>query len=316
MSGRVRGDAGFTLIELMIAMPLMIIILSATLATFDGFSKNQRLDEQRTAAQDSLRRGMDDLERQLRNLATPAPGVKSIDRAEGTDLVFQTADPLKRWVRYCISASDPLIASGRASLWYQVSSGVSNTPPAADNCPQTAGWNETQSVGQAVVNGRNGLSRDAFTYNWPKNGAGKDITTDTSAITRIATELWVDTNPGAKPDEQRLASGVFLRNQNQAPIPGFTWSPNAPGVILNASSTIDHEGRRLEYHWYYGPSPAIQSDCKPVSATQKSYLGSGIVLPARFPADTSLTLEPLPQNVTLCVIDPGDLTATISKPVD
>jgi len=193
---------------------------------------------------------------------------------------------------------------------------VSNTPPAATSCPQTTGWSSTESVGEAVVNARDGLgpSRPLFTYNWPAAAEAADPP-DTSAITRIRTELWVDTNPGAKPAEQRLTSGVFLRNQNQPPVPGFTWSPNAPGAILNASTTTDHEGRRLEYHWYYGASPGVPGGCKPGAEPPASYLGSGIVLPARFPANTNLPQEPLPQNVTLCVVDPGDLTATLSKPV-
>jgi len=310
MSGQLRSQAGFTLVELLIAMTLMLIILIATLTTLDGFSARQRLEVSRTDAQDGLRRGMDRLERQLRNLATPAVGAKSISRALGTDVVFQTADPQKRWARYCIDAADPLVASGRASLWYQVSTAASGTPPAATNCPQTSGWSSTESVGEAVVNTRNGLVRPVFTYNWPQNGAGADITTDTSAITRIRTELWVDTNPGAKPNEQRLTSGVFLRNQNQAPVPAFTWSPNSAGVILNASGTDDYEGRRLDYHWYFGTGVAVPSDCKPSEPAPSSYLGSGIVLAATFPALTSL-----PQSVTLCVVDPGDLTATLSKPV-
>ena len=311
-----RSEAGFTLVELLIAMTIMLVILSATLTTLDGFSKRHRLEESRTDAQEGLRRGMDRLERQLRNLATPAPGVKSISRALGTDVIFQTADPLKRWARYCIDPSDELLPSGRASLWYQVSAGVSNTPPAATSCPQTTGWSSTESVGEAVVNARDGLgpSRPLFTYNWPAAAEAADPP-DTSAITRIRTELWVDTNPGAKPAEQRLTSGVFLRNQNRAPVPGFTWSANSPGAILNASTTTDHEGRRLEYHWYYGASPGVPGGCKPGAEPPASYLGSGIVLPARFPADTSKPQEPLPQNVTLCVVDPGDLTATLSKPV-
>jgi prepilin-type N-terminal cleavage/methylation domain-containing protein len=309
MSEPVRSQAGFTLVELLIAMTLMLVILSATLTTLDGFGQRHRLEESRTDAQEGLRRGMDQLQRQLRNLATPSLGVPSIDRALGNDLIFQTADPLKRWARYCLDTSDPLIASGRASLWYQISAGATNTPPAATSCPQTGGWSSTESVGEAVVNALATGSRPAtpaFTYNWP---AAAKASGDTSAITRIGTDLWVDTNPGAKPKEQHLTSGVFLRNQNQPPVAAFSWSPNAPGVILNASTTTDFEGRRLDYHWYYGASPAIPSGCKP-GTPATSYLGSGIVLPATFPAGTTL-----PQNVTLCVVDPGDLTATRSKEV-
>lgn len=304
MIGRLHGEAGFSLPEVLIAMTIMLVIMAATLTSLESFTGQQRLDERRTEAQDSLRRAVDQLERQLRNLATPATNVKSINRALPADLIFQTADPQKRWVRYCINTSDPLIPSGGASLWYGVSDVASATPPAATDCPGT-GWTSTQSVGQSVVNGLDAPGRPVFTY---RNAAGNEITSDTSAITRIQTKLWVDTNPGKAPAEQRLASGVFLRNQNQAPVADFTFT--ATGRILNASPTTDFEGRRLNYHWYYGSSAVTPPPlCKPTDEPPPdNYLGFGIV--QRLPATAAS-----PQTVTLCVIDPGDLQATISKTV-
>ncbi len=302
MSRRLRNQDGFSLPEVLIAMTIMLVVMTATLATLDSYGTRQKLDDRRSESQESLRRGVDHLERQLRNLATPVSQVKSIYRAEAADLVFQTADPQKRWVRYCIDTSDPLTASGKAGLWYQVSGVSSDTPPMETTCP-SAGWTSQEAVGEGVVNARDALARPIFRYNWPVVG-------DTSTITQIRTELWVDTNPGANPPEQRLSSGVFLRNQNQAPVPGFTWSPNGHGVVLNASSTTDYEGRRLNYHWYYGTSPAIPAGCAPAEPAPSSYLGSGIVLSAQFPEAIAS-----PQDVTLCVVDPGDLQATVSKSV-
>ncbi|HWC25745.1 MAG TPA: prepilin-type N-terminal cleavage/methylation domain-containing protein [Solirubrobacteraceae bacterium] len=309
MSRRLRNQDGFSLPEVLIAMMIMLVVMTATLASLDGYRTRQRLDERRSEAQESLRRGVDHLERQLRNLATPVSNVKSIHRAQPADLVFQTADPQKRWVRYCSDAADPGIASGQANLYYQVSSDSTSTPPTGTSCP-ASGWSSQESIGQAVVNARDGLARPLFAYNWPRDAAGSAITSDTAAITHIRTDLWVDTNPGADPPEQRLSSGVFLRNQNQEPVPGFTWTSNGHGVVLNASSTTDFEGRRLNYHWYYGSSPAIPTGCKPPESAPASYLGSGIVLSAEFPLSVSS-----PQTVTLCVVDPGDLQATLSKPV-
>lgn len=264
MIGRLRNQDGFSLPEVLIAMTIMLVVMTATLAALDSYRTRQKLDDNRSETQDNLRRGVDHLERQLRNLATPVSLVKSIYRAEAADLVFQTADPQKRWVRYCIDTSDPQIASGTAGLWYQVSAEATDTPPTETSCPGTA-WSSQEVVGQGVVNARDGLARPIFRYNWPQDGSGAPITSDTSAITQIRTELWVDTNPGASPPEQRLSSGVFLRNQNQKPVPGFTWTPNGHGVVLNASSTTDYEGRRLNYHWYYGASPTIPAGCAPPS---------------------------------------------------
>jgi prepilin-type N-terminal cleavage/methylation domain-containing protein len=313
MSARLHSQAGFSLPEVLIAMTLMLVIMGATLTTLDQARTNQRLDERRTESQDNLRRGMDQLQRQLRNLATPASTVKSINRATSTDVIFQTADPQKRWVRYCIDPADPLVLTGKASLWYGISNVVSNTPPAATSCPGS-GWSSDTSIGQAVVNARNGLNRPVFAFNWPKDASGNDITTDTSAITQVRTELWVDVSPGKAPPEQRLSSGVFLRNQNQAPVAAFTFA--ATGRVLNASGTTDFEGRRLNYHWYYGPSAATPpTGCAPAdpavpnAGANIKYLGFGTV--QRLPA-TGITS---PQTVTLCVVDPGDLQVTLTKTV-
>jgi Tfp pilus assembly protein PilV len=306
MTSRLRNEDGFTLLEVMIAALIMIIIMFATLASLDSFGGRAKLDGQRADAQEQLRRGVDQLERQLRNLATPAADIKSINRAQATDLVFQTADPQKRWVRYCIDPADPAIASGGAHLWYGISNVASNVPPASTSCPGT-GWTTMTSVGQSVVNARNGLNRPVFAFNWPKDTNGNEITTDTSAITRIRTSLWVDPNPGSRPAEQHLSSGVFLRNQNQAPVASFTFT--ATGRILNASATTDFEGRRLNYHWYYGPTAVTPPvGCKPPDPAPANYLGFGIV--QRLPA-TAVS----PQTVTLCVIDPGDLQSTLTQTV-
>lgn len=305
MTPRLRDERGFSLPEVLIAMTIMLVVMGATLAALDSYRTRQKVDERRSEAQESVRRGIDHLERQLRNLATPVADIKSLHRAEGSDIVFQTADPQKRWVRYCINTSDPLIASGQANLWYQVSAGSSSAPPTGTDCPAT-GWSSQESVGQAVVN----AVRPIFTYNWAKDASGTPLTSDTSTITHIRTDLWVDINPGASPPEQRLSSGVFLRNQNQAPLPGFTWTPNGHGVVLNASTTTDFEGRRLNYHWYYGTSPTIPTGCAPPTPAPESYLGAGIVLSAEFPVLTTS-----PQSVTLCVVDPGDLQATLAKTV-
>jgi prepilin-type N-terminal cleavage/methylation domain-containing protein len=306
---RLRDERGFSLLELLVSTTIMLVVLLGTLTAVEGFTGVHRRDEHRTAAQDGLRRGMDDLERRLRNLAAPSTTTRSIARATATDLVFETADPQGRWMRYCVDPTDPGVETGQADLWLQGSSTATVAPPSTA-CPDLTGWTTTTSVGQAVVNMRDGLRRPVFTYNWPQDGAGNAITTDTAAVTRITTKLWVDTNPGADPPEQRLASGVFLRNQNRAPIAAFVATPNGRGAILDAAASVDPDGRRLDYHWWATTPATVPADCRPPSPAPPGYLGTGIAPSVVFPVGAAS-----PLTVTLCVVDPGGLVATASEPV-
>jgi hypothetical protein len=246
---------------------------------------------------------MDNLQRQLRNLAKPEPGAPAtIARADAFDLIFQTAEPQKRWVRYCINPSDTGMATGRASLWFQAS--PNTTAPTSTACPQTTGWATTQSAAQGIVNTRDALNRALFEYNW---SAAAAAAYNTSAITRIRTDGWVDVNPGRRPAETRLSSGVYLRNQNQAPTASFTFQSAGTGsntYVFNASSSVDPEGRRLDYFWYRGTG-TVSADCQ----TGPNPMGTGIVLSYKFAAGQ------LPTTVQLCVLDPSDLTNTISRQV-
>lgn len=309
---RIREESGFSLPELLISTTVMIVVLLGALATIESFTGVHQRDEQRTAAQDTLRRGMDDLERRLRNLAAPSTAaVASIARATGNDLIFQTADPQKRWMRYCLDPDDPAVATGGASLWLEVlappeASPVPTSPPPAASCPNRSGWTSTTSVGQAVVNMRDDQDRPVFGYDWPADAAAEN---DTAQVTRVTTRLWVDTNPGREPAEQRLASGVVLRNQNRPPTARFSTAPNGPGVILNGAAASDPEGRRLEYHWYTDASP---SGCRPGSPAPPTYLGTGVVLSVSSPLTVPAPSE---QTVSLCVLDAGGLVATTSAQV-
>ena len=72
-------------------------------------------------------------------------------------------------------------------------------------------------------------------------------------ITSIRTELNVDAQVGSRPRPTRLESGVFLRNQNRAPLAAFTATDTgtAHRLLLNGSASEDPEGNAIvSYTWY------------------------------------------------------------------
>ena len=76
-------------------------------------------------------------------------------------------------------------------------------------------------------------------------------------------QLVVDTAPGQALGEERVASGVYLRNQNQAPVGSFTVTPISGSprtVLLNGSGSSDFEQRTLTYYWFLGHDAAGNVD--------------------------------------------------------
>ena len=50
-----------------------------------------------------------------------------------------------------------------------------------------------------------------------------------------------------------ITSGVFLRNQNAAPVASFTYALNgSSAIVLNGSQSYDPEGDALQYSWLDG----------------------------------------------------------------
>lgn len=305
---RLREQGGFTLPELLTAMLIFMFVLGATLTTLDGFVTRASTDTKANDAQDQARFTIERIVRQMRNLASPvSSSVKSIDRATPYDLVFQTVDPSLRRIRYCLDSAP----ASNATLWVQTQafplSGADPGMPLGTQCP-AGGWT-TERVGVPhVVNRIGGDDRPLFTYNVP---AGSD----TAKITGIRAELFLDVNSAAKaPAETNIASGDFLRNQNQPPLlPDFEMTQSPAGsrhFILNGSEASDPEGRTLEYIWYKGTGNTADL---PACTDNTNQTGGGFTCIGR-----GLTLSytfgtPGVKTVTLKVVDPGGLSAVLSK---
>jgi type II secretory pathway component PulJ len=303
-----RGE--FSLTGLLVAMTLFIIVLGATLLIFETGLRVQRDTTDRADAQEQARTTIDTLTRQLRNLASPTPDQPlALDRKGPTDLIFQTVDPVKQGanqnvanvkrVRYCLSGTKLY----RQELRYI----VAKLPEAPGDtaCPG-AGWENAKDyvVADHVNNNARNLGRPVFIYN----------AATAADVTSIRVDLFIDLQDQKGPQETQIASGVFLRNQNRKPIPSFTGTKTAGGIVLNGSTSVDPEGDPLIYCWYDAVAPDVANPPMPCPRGKTSlfgnvggYVGAGVVY--TYGAAT------LPRNITLITLDPANLQASLTKSV-
>jgi type II secretory pathway pseudopilin PulG len=290
-----RREDGMTLVEVLLTMTMMLIILGATLTTFNNFERKTRDNQNLNEAQDNARRGLDLMARDLRNLASPVPLLpQAVDVSLPQDLIFQSEGKVKpagsanelntTRVRYCLDT-----ASRR--LLRQIQTWTIAVPPAVPSsaCGAAGGWDSTLVVATDVNNG----ARPIFSYN----------AVDHDKITEVSGQLFVDTTPTRLPAEVDLQTTVFLRNQNRAPTATFSWTAMpGGGVFLNASESTDPEEKALTFEWWDD------------SLTPAKKVGEGIVFTYSPPSAgfrqmhlvvKDATLETVSDTKTVCSIGPG-----------
>lgn len=322
MTSHHSRQAGLVLPELIIVMAVSIVLLGATLATFTNFVSGSNESAKANDTAELARSTLEIEARQLRNLAKRVNNVGVIARVGGDDFVFQTSDPTRTWVRYCLDLSKGV---GNGQLWEQTQAG--NTPGAGTACPDksTGAWSRTRVVATNIVNKYGGRTLPLFNYRCVDGTANCLKTLSASdQIIGVGAELLVDTTPGRAPAETQVTTGVYLRNQNQAPVATFTATAvaGAPRTIqLNASSSWDFEGRTLNFFWFRGTMPT-SIDCtnpkETVSGTNISlwggtFLGRGVVLRYAFPG--ALGAAGTSQTIGLVACDPGDRYGFVTKTV-
>jgi len=321
-----RDERGFTLIELLLVMSLALLILGATLTSFTGYYRSQKTNQLQADTAQEARNSMDLAARQLRNLANqdPSQQTTTIARALPFDLVFQTSDPTRKWVRYCLdtagTAGQPSSAQ-RGMLWEsETATGAAPTGAMMGSCPGT-GWVSRRIVADHVTNRTGGVDRGVFTYSC-KIGAPAGCPSsalDYTRITNINAQLYVDTTPARAPKELRVVSSIYLRNQNEAPVADFgSTAAGTRTVILNGSASTDPEGRTLAYDWFLGngtitltPEEACAQEIKQkANGTSLIYLGQGTTYRYAIPTGVAS-----PMSIQLVVRDPGCLYSTKTKSV-
>ena len=308
MSARATDERGFSLIEVMIVCALFLVVTGATLTALTSFTtSHRRVEIQHDHAEDA-RLGLDVAARQLRNLANPTvTSTTTISRAADYDFIFQTSDPAKTWVRYCLQTTAPATPN-QGRLW-EVQSPTAALPAGMDGpCPGTGAGTVKQVVSARITNAKNGVDRNIFDY---ECATGQPATCPSAAaeyprITNVGIELFVDSNVSDNIRELRVSTGVFLRNQNEPPEAVATVNGTAPRtVIFNGSRSTDAESRTLQYYWFKGTAPTTANftDC---NATPTGALDDqGVTLTYPFPASDATGST---QNFWLAVRDPGCLT--------
>lgn len=323
MTRRLRDPHGFTLVEVLVVMSVALVLFGATLTTFGRTVANSTLNDKRNDAAELARRALDREARQLRNLAQRISTNPIIDRVQPYDFIFQTSDPNKTWVRYCLQKTREG-KSGR--LWestLQVPTGTASSSvslTAKASCPgPSSSWTRQEVVARHIVNGKDSRDRPLFSYSCGGGGSACTASPATyDQIVDVGAQLFVDTTPDRKPAELRVSTSVYLRNQNQAPVSSFSIKPAGPhAFIFNGSASNDYEGRTLAMYWFKTTLPtAIQCD-KPTTSIDSAgrtrlwggvLIGQGITLNHTFAQPEWGTA----QTIQLVVCDPGHRYAPLN----
>lgn len=307
MSARMADQRGFSLIEVILVCALFLVVTGATLSAFSAFTTSHRRTEIQHDHAEDARLALDVAARQLRNLANPTvTATTTIFRATDYDFIFQTSDPAKTWVRYCLQTTAPA-SQNKGRLW-EVQSATATLPANMDGpCPGTGAGTTMTIVSDRVTNQANGVDRDVFDYECAPGqpAACPAAAAEYPRITNVGIELFVDSKVGDSIRELRVSTGVFLRNQNEPPVAAATVNRTAPRtVVFNGSSSTDAESRTLQYYWFKGTAPTTANftDC---NAPPTGMLDEGVTLTYTFPASDATGS---PQNFWLVVRDPGCLT--------
>jgi type II secretory pathway pseudopilin PulG len=322
---RLRSSAGFVLTEMIIVLSVSLILLGATLVTFDNFVRDSQDNDKRQDKVELARSTLDHQSRQLRNLAKRITNTAVIDTVAPYDFIFQTSDPSRTWVRYCLNTS---LGTDKGRLYEQtqkLAPSAAGSPVSAamrSGCPSNSGWSTARVVGDSVTNKIGGRDRPVFAFRCSDNTntADGNATCNTPAgydrIVGVENSLFVNTTPKRLAEELKVNSAVYLRNQNQAPVASFTitrMASPARTVLLNASASTDFENRTLQFFWFLGTMPATANiRCDQASETNVSsgtlwggnLVGRGIAYQYTWKQLTPASGTA--QNFGVVACDPGD----------
>jgi prepilin-type N-terminal cleavage/methylation domain-containing protein len=319
---RLAAEDGFTLVELLLAMVLMLVVMSAALLGLQTMQALGKRNSDFNDAQQAARLGSDTLNADLRNMASPTPSnPAAVDSASADNLIFQVVNKTPpaappsvnvanvMRIRYCYDATNQILWN-QTQVWGDATPAVpANSAGAGAPCPQNSGWTTTKQLASFIVN--DPTTQPVFTYN----------SATATAINQVNTQLVVDINAATKPPAPvALSSGVFLRNQNQAPTSSFGFTVLGSKLVrFNGTLSSDPEGSPLSYYWYTGASPTcpLPSNFADPESTPLPGGQSSDIVSIRNVAVPDYTFSSTgTKRVVLVVKDPGGLMACSAQTID
>jgi prepilin-type N-terminal cleavage/methylation domain-containing protein len=233
---RVRSQAGFTLVETLVAMVMAGVVLGATLTALEVFQRTNAADIKRNEQQDNVRNAIDSMTRQLLNVVAPNPeSAATLEEAEPYSITFRTVnsaeDKKMLRVRYCLNTATRV-------LWYQSKTWVSTenpnpvSAPSGTTCPDVSksDWEQTRQLATNVTDFA--IGKKLFEYGPPGASVSSKIT---SVVPRIFQEI----NPGKEPAKRSSSRQSRCETQTAARSPPAApkkstgtccWTPRHPKI--------------------------------------------------------------------------------------
>jgi type II secretory pathway component PulJ len=265
---RLRSEAGFTLVELLITTVIMTLVFGGVLGVLDAFQRQASANNGRGDNQDAARRTVDRMSDSLR-AAVGAGTALNVERATPTDVVFRMVDPATppqstnpgrlMFRRYCLDDATSSVLYEEDLHWAAAAPSLPSTA-----CPGT-GWEDVQQIADHITT----VAGPLFSY--PPN------TTPVTAVSRVAIDLSIDLKPNQPPAATTLHTSVDLRNAVHPPTAGISCQAYTPGQIYcDAGGTANLDGGTLTYAWSYGTSCATATGGSFPSQPQISQNGLNI----------------------------------------
>jgi prepilin-type N-terminal cleavage/methylation domain-containing protein len=201
------SQAGFTLVEVLIAMTLTLVIASLALGAFEAFDRGVATNSRLTDTQDTSRRELGLMVRTLREAGVPAgaDGVAptAVTRTSDNDIVFRsrawpgeadTGSSADHLQRFCVNTATK-------TLWFDAKrAGTLGDDDPGSVCPSTAqGWTRHRLIAANVANTA-ASAKKLFSY-----------TSRGGRVRAVQISLRLDGGTASSSRELPLASGASMR---------------------------------------------------------------------------------------------------------